>query len=69
VCGFPVYSVAHVCVGTEDKEPDMCDTVRDQVLDITPTFITLNVLSMLWQVDHVSNQESKGELRDIDCGV
>jgi len=47
----------------------MCDTVRDQVLDITPTFITLNVLSMLWQVDHVSNQESKGELRDIDCGV
>jgi hypothetical protein len=26
VCGFPVYSAPHVCVGTEQKkEPDMCD--------------------------------------------
>jgi len=34
--------------------------VRDQVLDITPT---------LWQVDHVANQVSKAELRDINYGV
>jgi len=43
--------------------------VPDQVLDITPTFITLNVLSMLRQVDDVANQESKAELRDIDRGI
>lgn len=30
--------------------------VRDQVLDITPTFLTSNVLSTLRQVDHVTNQ-------------
>ncbi|KAJ9587940.1 hypothetical protein L9F63_018615, partial [Diploptera punctata] len=30
--------------------------VRDQVLDITPTFLTSNVLSTLRQADHVSNQ-------------
>jgi len=43
--------------------------VRDQVLDITPTFLTSNMLSTLWQVDPVANQESKAELRDIDYGV
>jgi hypothetical protein len=43
--------------------------VRDQVLDITTTFITSDVLSTLWQVDHVANQVSKAELRDIDSGV
>ncbi|PNF33228.1 GMP synthase [glutamine-hydrolyzing] [Cryptotermes secundus] len=30
--------------------------VRDQVLDITPTFLTSNVLSTLRQADHVANQ-------------
>jgi len=30
--------------------------VRDQVLDITPTFLTSNVLSTLQQVDSVTNQ-------------
>ncbi|XP_066992436.1 GMP synthase [glutamine-hydrolyzing] isoform X2 [Anabrus simplex] len=30
--------------------------VRDQVLDITPTFLTSNVLSTLRQVDHVATQ-------------
>jgi len=43
--------------------------VRDQVLDITPTFITSNVLNTLRQVDHVANQGSKAELRDIDRGI
>jgi hypothetical protein len=43
--------------------------VRDQVLDITPTFLTSNVLSTLWQVNHVANQMSKAELGDIDYGV
>jgi len=43
--------------------------VPDQVLDITPTFITSNVLSTLRQVDDVANQESKAELRDIDRGI
>ena len=43
--------------------------VRDQVLDITQTFITSNVLSTLWQVDDVANQESKAELRDIELGI
>jgi hypothetical protein len=43
--------------------------VRDQVLYITPTFITSNVLSTLRHVDHVANQESKAELRDIDRGI
>jgi hypothetical protein len=46
----------------------MRDMVRDQVLDITPTFITSNVLGTLWQMDHVANQVSKAELRDTDCG-
>ena len=43
--------------------------VRDQVLDITPTCITSNVLSTLRHVDRVANQESKAELRDIECGI
>jgi GMP synthase (glutamine-hydrolysing) len=43
--------------------------VRDQVLDITPTFLTSNVLSTLRQVDPVANQVSKAELRDTDYGV
>ena len=43
--------------------------VRDQVLDITPTFRTSNVLSTLWQVDHVANQMSKAERGDNDYGV
>jgi len=43
--------------------------VHDQLLDITPTFLTSNVLSTLRQVDHVANQVSKAELRDIDYGV
>ena len=43
--------------------------VRDQVLDITPTFLTTNVLSTLKQVDHVANQVSKAELRYIDYDV
>jgi hypothetical protein len=42
--------------------------VHDQVLDITPTFLTSNVLSTLWQVDHVANQMSKAELGDNDYG-
>jgi len=45
------------------------DMVRDQVLDITPSFITSNVLSTLWQVDHVANQDSKAKLRDTDRGI
>jgi hypothetical protein len=43
--------------------------VIDQVLDITPTILTPNVLSTLRQVDHVASQLSKAELRDIDYGV
>jgi GMP synthase (glutamine-hydrolysing) len=43
--------------------------VPSQVLDITPTFLTSNVLSTLRQVDHVDHQISKAELLDIDCGV
>jgi len=43
--------------------------VPGQVLDITPNFITSNVLSTLQQVDHVAHQVSKAELRDIDYGV
>ena len=38
--------------------------VRDQVLDVTPTFLTSNV-----QVDHVANQVSKAEMRYIDYDV
>jgi hypothetical protein len=30
--------------------------VRDQVLNITPTFLTSNVLNTLRQVDHVASQ-------------
>jgi len=37
--------------------------VRDQVLSITPTLLTSNVLNTLWQVDHVANQVRKRELR------
>ena len=40
--------------------------VHDQLLDITPTFLTSNVLSTLRQVDRVASQVSKAELRDID---
>jgi hypothetical protein len=70
VCGFPVYNEPHVFVGTEqEKEPDTCDMVRDQVLDITPTFLTSNMLSTLGKVDHVVIQVSKSELRDTDYGV
>jgi len=43
--------------------------VRDQVLDITPTFLTSNVLGTLRQVDHVANQVRKTELQYIDYGV
>jgi hypothetical protein len=43
--------------------------VRDQVLDITTTFITSDVLSTLWQVDHAAIQVSKVEMQDSDCGV
>jgi hypothetical protein len=43
--------------------------VPGQMLDITLTFLTSNVLSMLRQVDHVAHQVSEAELRDIDCGV
>jgi GMP synthase (glutamine-hydrolysing) len=43
--------------------------VCDQVLDITPSILTSNLLSTLWQVDHVANQLSKAELRDIHYGV
>ena len=43
--------------------------VRDEMLDITPTIFTSNVLSTLQQVDHVANQFSKAELRDINYGV
>jgi len=35
----------------------MCDTVRDQVLDITPTFLTSYVLSILWQVPRCQSGE------------
>ena len=43
--------------------------VPRQVLDSTATFLTSNVLSTLGKVDHVANQVSKAELRDIDYGV
>jgi hypothetical protein len=43
--------------------------VRDQVLDITPTVLTLNVLSTLRQADHVANQVSKMKLRDVNYKV
>jgi hypothetical protein len=43
--------------------------VPSQVLDITPTFLASNVLSMLRQVNHVAHQISRAELLDIDCGV
>jgi hypothetical protein len=36
--------------------------VPGQVLDITPTFLTSNVLSTLGKMDHVANQVSKAEL-------
>jgi len=43
--------------------------VCDQVLNITPTFLTSNVVSTLQQVDHVASQVSKAELLAIDYGV
>jgi hypothetical protein len=43
--------------------------VRDQVLDITPTFLTTNVLSTLRQVDHVANQVSEIKLQVVDYSV
>lgn len=43
--------------------------VRDQVLDITPTFLTSNVLSTLRQVDHVANQVSKIKMQVVDYSV
>jgi hypothetical protein len=54
-----VYLVYYIC----------CELVREQLLNITPAFLTSNVLSTLWQVDHVSSQVSKAELRHIDYGV
>jgi GMP synthase (glutamine-hydrolysing) len=39
--------------------------VRDQVLDITPTFLTSNVLSTLRQADHVASQVSRMKLKYI----
>jgi hypothetical protein len=43
--------------------------VRDQVLDITTTFLTSNLLSTLGKVDHVASQVSKAEQQDNYCGV
>jgi len=42
---------------------------HDKVLDITRNFLTSNVFSTLQQVEHVINQVTKAELRDIDYGV
>jgi hypothetical protein len=39
------------------------------MLDITPTFLTSNVLSTLQMVDNAANQVSKAELRETDYGV
>jgi GMP synthase (glutamine-hydrolysing) len=39
--------------------------VRDQVLDVTPTFLTSNVLSTLRQADHVASQVSWMKLKYV----